>query len=229
VLMPSPIATAQTLVQYLQHPFPVLGFTIWEHAIFSLKRILIGYAAGVTVGILVGSIMVVVPFVRGLLDPIIEGARVLPMLAFIPMLIIWFGIEDVPKIVVIAVVVTPIMVVSTVAALDQFPEEMMNAARCLGASNSHALLHVRIRGSAPGIVTGMRLCMGAAWASLVGAEMITATSGLGYLVLQAGLYLRTPLIFAGIISIVTLGLLSDMVLRGVHRALDPVSRGGGVG
>jgi taurine transport system permease protein len=186
ILMPGPVATAKALIDYIAQPFPAQGFTIWQHAIFSLRRILIGYAAGVGVGILVGSGMVVFPVIRGMLDPLVEAGRVLPMLAFIPMLIIWFGIDDLPKIVVIAVVVAPIMVISTVAALDQFPNEMFNAARCLGASDTYALLHVRIRGSAPAIVTGMRVCMGAAWASLVGAELITATSGLGYLVLQAG-------------------------------------------
>jgi len=224
VIMPGPATTFDAFRYYMGHSYPTQGYPLWQHAWFSLERVFLGFAIGVTVGIVLGALMVAIRPIRRTLDPLVEAMRVLPMIAFIPMFVVWFGIGNQPKIVLIAVAVVPIMIVSVVAALDQFPEEMVNAAQCLGASRWYALLHVRIRGSAPAILTGMRLSMGVSWGNIVAAEMIVATSGLGYIVLEAGLYLQTALIFAGIISIVVLGLLCDLVLRLIQRALDPVRR-----
>ena len=113
------------------------------------------------------------------------------------------------------------MAVSTCAALDRVPQEMLNAARCLGASEGYAMLHVRIRAAMPYIITGMRLAMGLSWTSIVAVEMISATAGLGYVILQAGLFLDTSLIFAGIITIAVLGITIDFGLRLLQRRLDP--------
>ena len=107
--------------------------------------------------------------VRYLVDPIIEVTRPLPPLAFIPLFIEWFGIGEMPKVVLILVGVLPIMVIATLAALDSVPLELELCARTLGASRRYTLSHVQVRAAIPGIVTGMRIAMAGSWTSIVAA------------------------------------------------------------
>jgi NitT/TauT family transport system permease protein/taurine transport system permease protein len=162
--------------------------------------------------------------VRHLADPVIEVLRPLPPLAFIPLFIIWLGIGEMPKEALIILGVTPIMAVTTVAALDEVPEDMRLCGRTLGATSRYALVHVQLRAALPGILTGMRICMAGAWTSIVAVELIAATSGLGYLIMQAGDYLNTALAFSGILLIAALGLALDACLRGLLLLADPSRR-----
>jgi len=224
VTLPTPIATIGTWFFYMSHKYPTVGYALWQHALFSTLRILVGFTVGVAIGVTIGALMTAIRPLRNLLDPLIELTRPLPPLAFIPIFIVWFGVGNLPKVILIMIGVIPVMIVSTVSGLDQVPEELVNAARCLGASRSYALIHVRFRAAIPYIVTGMRLSMGGAWTSIVAAEMIVATSGLGYVILQASLYLDSKLIFAGIASIGLLGIAFDAVLRWLQRLADPSRR-----
>jgi ABC-type nitrate/sulfonate/bicarbonate transport system permease component len=225
VTLPSATQTAQTFVHYLGRPYPSQGDPLWFDALTSLRRILIGFAIGVTAGVVLGSAMSASRVVRHLIDPVIEVLRPLPPLAFIPLFIIWFGIGELPKEVLIVIGVTPIMAVTTVAALDEVPEDLRLCARTLGASRLYTLARVQIRAALPGILTGMRISMAGAWTSIVAAELIAATSGLGYLIMQAGDYLNTALVFSGILSIAILGLVLDACLRGLLLLADPSRRG----
>jgi NitT/TauT family transport system permease protein/taurine transport system permease protein len=162
--------------------------------------------------------------VRFLLDPLIEITRPLPPLAFIPLFIVWFGIGELPKFLLILVGVVPIMIIATVSALDTVPVELVQASRSLGATRLRALVDVRLRHALPPIVTGMRIAMGGAWTSIVAVELIAATSGLGYLINNAGVNLQTPLVISGILAISVLGIVFDGVLRLLHRLADPASR-----
>ncbi|HZS83744.1 MAG TPA: ABC transporter permease [Stellaceae bacterium] len=221
VLLPTPIQTGATLLRYLQMPYPTDGETLIGHAATSAMRIFAGFAIGTVIGIATGALMAGFRPFRALVDPFIEITRPLPPLAFVPVLVVWFGIGETPKIVLIAMGVVPVMAISTAAALDRVSEDMLNVARSLGASELHTMLHVRIRAAVPHIVTGMRLAMGLSWTSIVAVEMIAATAGLGYVILQAGLFLNTSLIFAGILIIAALGIAIDALLRLLQRRLDP--------
>ena len=224
VFLPSVTQTVSTFWHYLGRPYPAQGSPLWYDALTSLRRILIGFAIGVVVGVTLGSAMSATRVVRHLIDPVIEVLRPLPPLAFIPLFIIWFGIGELPKEVLIVIGVTPIMAVTSVAALDEVPEDLRLCARTLGASPRYTLLRVQIRSALPGILTGMRIAMAGAWASIVAAELIAATSGLGYLIMQAGDYLNTALVFSGIIMIAILGLALDACLRGLLLLADPSRR-----
>lgn len=161
---------------------------------------------------------------RHVLDPLIELTRPLPPLAFIPLFIVWFGIGETSKFLLLVLGVVPIMIIATVAALDSVPPELVKASRSLGASPLHALVSVRLRAAVPGIVTGMRLAMGGAWTSIVAVELIAATSGLGYLINNAGVNLQTSLVLSGILAISLLGLAFDGLLRLLGRLADPTLR-----
>ena len=224
VILPSVQTTVSTFYHYIGQPYPTESDPLWQDILVSTERILIGFCLGTVVGVALGSLMHAMRPVRHLVDPIIEVTRPLPPLAFIPLLIVWFGIGELPKIVLIFVGVLPIMVIATLAALDSVPHELELCARTLGASKRYTLARVQVRAAFPGIVTGMRIAMAASWTSIVAVEMIAATSGVGYLILQAGNYLRTSLVFCGIISIGMIGLLLDGCLRILLRWADPSRR-----
>ncbi|MCW2622799.1 MAG: binding-protein-dependent transport system inner rane component, partial [Frankiales bacterium] len=202
----------------------VQGRTLLGHAAVSGARIVAGWGAGVVLGVVLGGAMASVRPLRHVLDPLIELTRPLPPLAFIPLFIVWFGIGETSKFLLIVLGVVPIMIIATVSALDAVPEELVKASRSLGASPLHALVSVRLRAALPGIVTGMRLAMGGAWTSIVAVELIAATSGLGYLINNAGVNLQTSLVLSGILAISVLGLAFDGLLRLLGRLADPTAR-----
>ena len=225
VFLPSVTQTFSTFWHYLGRPYPSQGSPLWYDALTSLRRILIGFAIGVVAGVTLGSAMSASRVMRHLIDPVIEVLCPLPLLAFIPLFIIWFGIGELPKEVLIIIGVTPIMAITSVAALDEVPEDLRLCARTLGASRFYTLLHVQLRSALPGILTGMRISMAAAWTSIVAAELIAATSGLGYLIQQAGDYLNTALVLSGIICIALIALVLDACIRGLLLLADPSRRG----
>ncbi len=224
VFLPSVTQTAATFLHYLDRPYPSQGEPLWYDAVVSLRRIVTGFAIGVAAGVALGAAMSAGRVARHLADPVIEVLRPLPPLAFIPLFIIWFGIGELPKEVLIIIGVVPIMAISSVAAIDEVPDDLRLCARTLGASARYTLLHVQIRAALPGILTGMRICMAASWTSIVAVELIAATSGLGYVIMQAGDYLNTGLVFSGIFLIAVLGLVLDACLRGLLLLADPSRR-----
>jgi ABC-type nitrate/sulfonate/bicarbonate transport system permease component len=224
VFLPSVSQTVASFAHYFTHPYPSQGKPLWYDALTSLRRVLIGFAAGSAIGVTLGAAMSSSRVVRHAIDPVIEVLRPLPPLAFIPLFIIWLGIGEMPKEVLILIGVAPVMAVTTVAALDEVPEDLRLCARTLGATPRYTMLRVQIRSALPGILTGMRISMAGAWTSIVAAELIAATSGLGYLIMQAGDYLNTALVFSGIISIAILGLVLDACLRGLLLLADPSRR-----
>jgi ABC-type nitrate/sulfonate/bicarbonate transport system permease component len=223
VILPSVQTTVSTLVHYMSNPYPSAGQPLWSHALVSLGRILTGFSIGTVVGVIIGAAMASVRIIKDLIDPIIEVTRPLPPLAFIPLFIVWFGVGEMSKVLLIMTGVIPIMAIATVSALDSVPSELIEAGRVLGANRFYNLLHVRVRAALPGIVTGMRIAMGVSWTSIVAVEMIAATSGVGYVILQAGSYLVTSLVFSGIIIISFLGLVLDSLLRLLLRRLGPAA------
>ncbi|WP_375492493.1 ABC transporter permease [uncultured Jatrophihabitans sp.] len=224
-ILPTVPATARTFWHYLFTDYPAVnGQTLLGHALTSTRRIVSGWAIGVVIGIVLGGAMASIRVVRFMIDPIIEFLRPLPPLAFLPLLIVWLGINDTPKITLIAIGVVPILTIATVTALDAVPDELVQASRSLGASPFYALATVRLRAAFPTIITGMRLAMGGAWTSIVAAELIASTSGLGYLINQAGQNLQMSLLVSGIVAIGIIGIVFDSLLRLLHRRTDPTSR-----
>jgi ABC-type nitrate/sulfonate/bicarbonate transport system permease component len=224
VILPSVTQTASSFADVLTHPYPTHSLPLWQDLLISLRRILAGFAIGVPIGIAIGAAMFASRPLRHLVDPVIEATRPLPPLAFIPLFIVWFGIGELPKEMLIIVGIIPVMVIATVAAMDEVPEDLQLCARTLGATPAYTLWHVQIRAALPTIITGMRIAMGGAWSSIVAAEMLAATSGVGYLIMQAGNYLNTAIVFSGILTIGATGLALDALLRRLIRLVDPSRR-----
>jgi ABC-type nitrate/sulfonate/bicarbonate transport system permease component len=225
VTIPTVQQTVRVLVSYVSRPYPAAqGHTLVADALISTARILAGFVIGTAAGLVLGATMAGIRVFRELIDPIVGVMRPLPPIAFIPLFVVWFGIGETSKVALIVFGVLPVVTIATLSAVDAVPAELLNAARSLGASPVHTMIHVRLRAAVPGVITGMRLAMGGAWTSIIAAEMIAATGGVGFLILQAGDYLQTPLIFSGIAVIAVLGFTFDGLLRMLLRFVDPTSR-----
>lgn len=193
----------------------VLGRDVWA----STFRVLVGFAIGTTLAILVGLLMGWYRTLQALLDPIIHFYRMIPPLATIPLAVVLFGIGQTPKIIVISLAAFLTTVIAVIEGVKNVDKTLINAARVLGLSSAGVFRRVIIPASLPYIFVGMRVGLGACWATLVAAELIAAHSGLGYLMSQAQIFYDLPAIFVGLICIGLLGLIMDSCLRFASRRL----------
>jgi ABC-type nitrate/sulfonate/bicarbonate transport system permease component len=223
-LVPTVPDTFSSLFRYLHSPYPTGSTTLFSDVLISSRRVLLGFFAGAVIGVLLGSLMASSRAVRHLVDPLVGFFRPIPPLAFIPLLIVWLGIGESPKLALIILGVVPIIVVATIASLDRVPIELLQAGRALGASPLRTLFLVRLRAASSGIITGLRIALAGAWTSIVAAEMLGATAGLGYKTQTAGVNLQLSIVFAGILLIATIGILMDASLRLLLRFVDPSVR-----
>ncbi|GAB3462121.1 ABC transporter permease [Streptomonospora sediminis] len=178
----------------------------------SLRRVFTGFALGTALAVPIGFLMGWYPTMRALLEPYVQFFRMVPPLAIIPLAIVLLGIGEVPKIFVIFLAAFLFSVVATLQGVVNVEPTLINAARVLGAPDRTIFLKVIIPASAPFILVGMRTGLGAAWATLVAAELIAAQAGLGYRMQQAQLYYDLPTIFVGLITIGVLGMAMDRLL-----------------
>ncbi|MEU6741183.1 ABC transporter permease [Streptosporangium sandarakinum] len=185
----------------------------------SLRRVLIGFALGVVLAVPVGFLMGWYPAIRGLIEPWLQFFRMVPPLAIIPLAIVLLGIGETPKIFVIFLASFLSSVVSTFQGVVSVDNTLINAARVLGAKDRTVFTGVVIPASTPFILVGMRIGLGASWATVVAAELIAAQEGLGYRMQQAQLYYDLSTIFVQLIVIGLVGLLMDRALLLAERRL----------
>ena len=193
--------------------------TLFEDMGASLRRVLSGYVLGVALAIPVGFAMGWYPVVRRLIDPWIQFFRMVPPLAIIPLAILTMGIDEKPKIFVIFLAAFLSSVVSTYQGVVSVDATLVNAARVLGAKDRQVFVGVVVPASTPFILVGMRIGLGASWATVVAAELIAAQSGLGFRMQQAQLYYDLPTIFVQLIAIGAIGLVMDRLLLLAERRL----------
>lgn len=194
--------------------------TLLADAGASLKRVLIGYVLGVVLAVPVGFLMGWYPAVRRLIDPWLQFFRMVPPLAIIPLAIVLMGIDETPKIFVIFLASFLSSVVSTYQGVVAVDVTLVNAARVLGARDPQVFLGVVIPASTPFILVGMRIGLGASWATVVAAELIAAQDGLGHRMQQAQVFLDLPTIFVQLIAIGAIGLAMDRLLLLAERRLN---------
>ncbi|MET7371966.1 ABC transporter permease [Micromonospora arida] len=193
--------------------------TLLDDSLASLRRVLIGFALGSALAIPVGFLMGWYGTARGLIEPYVQFFRTIPPLAVIPLAILLMGIGETPKIFVIFLAAFLSCVVSTFQGVVSVDSTMINAARVLGANDAVVFRRVVVPASTPFILVGMRVGLGAAWATLVAAELIAAQEGLGYRMQQAQIYYDLPSIFVGLITIGVLGLVMDRLLLAAEKRL----------
>ncbi|MEU9878597.1 ABC transporter permease [Streptomyces phaeochromogenes] len=185
----------------------------------SLRRVFIGYALGVVVAVPVGFLMGWYPVVRAVVEPYIQFFRTIPPLALIPLAVVLLGIGEVPKIAVICMASFMACVVASFQGVVDVDRTLINAARVLGASDRVIFAKVVVPASTPFILVGMRIGLGASWATVVAAELIGAQEGLGYRMQKAATWFDMDAIFVSLITIGVLGLVMDRLLLLAERRL----------
>ena len=199
----------------------VANSTLLEHTEWSLMRVFGAFALSCVTAIPIGILMGTNRVMRGIFDPPIEFYRPLPPLAYLPLMIIWFGIDELSKILLIYLAIFAPMAISARAGVRSVGIEQIHAAYAMGASRLQIIWHVVLPAATPEILTGMRIGIGFGWTTLVAAEMVAATRGLGFMVLNAAQYLQSDTVIMGIIVIGLFAFAFDLLMRHLEKVLVP--------
>jgi len=193
--------------------------SLWGHLWISLIRIVAGWAIGSALGIPLGILMGDIRFVKNFLNPYIQFFRFIPPISFVTLSLIWFGMGETSKIVLIIYTTVFLVTVNTIAGVMSVNPIHVQGALCLGAGRFNIFTRVILPSTIPFLLTGMRLAMGNSFMTIVSAEMIAAEKGLGFLIFTSRLFMQTERIFVGIVSLGILGFAVDSVFRFAMRRL----------
>ena len=211
LFVPSPQKVLTTFRDVLLRGYR--GVTLLEHLGHSMFRVLAGYTLAVLTAVPLGLLMGRNKVFQALFDPLIEMYRPLPPLAYYTLLIVWMGIDNGSKIALLYLAAFPPLSISAMAAVKRIPAHRLECSRCLGVQGWTLMRKVVFPSALPGIFTGLRVSIGFTYTTLVSSEIVAAVNGIGWLVLDAGRFLRTDLIFVGIITMGITGLLLDRFIR----------------
>lgn len=219
LFVPSPQAIVQSFVSILLHGYT--GEPLWVHVGISAARVFGAFLLACLVGIPLGLAMGISPVIRGIFDPPIEFYRPIPPLAYLPLMIIWFGIGETAKVLLIFLSVFAPVALGARSGVRSAAIEQIHAAYSFGATRWQVLMRVILPSAMPEILTAMRIGIGFGWTTLVAAEMVAATSGIGYMVLSASQFLQTAVVIMGIIVIAAIAYMFDLLMRLLERRLVP--------
>lgn len=219
IWMPAPEKVAARFWEIAQNGYQ--NTSLWAHLGSSLMRVLAGFVLGSVVGIPLGYAMGLSGWFRGWFDPIVEFMRPVPPLALIPLVIIWFGIWEQGKIVLLFLAALWIMVIAARSGVSGVKISKIHAAYSLGASKWQIMRHVIIPNSLPDIFTGARVAMGVCWGTVVAAELVAAEKGAGMMIIAASKFQLTDIVVMGIILIGIIGYGIDILMRIAEKKLVP--------
>jgi taurine transport system permease protein len=219
LFLPSPAAVFQQFVEYLTGA--ANDKPLWQHFLASMGRVFAAFALAVVTAVPVGIAMGMSRVARGIFDPPIEFYRPLPPLSYLPLIIIWFGIDELPKVLLIFLSCFAPLALAARSGMKSASQEQINAAYSMGASYGQVIRHVILPSALPEIMVGMRIAIGFGWTTLVAAEMVAANVGLGQMVLNASNFLRTDIVIMGIVVIGVVAYLFDLLMRWVEKRLVP--------
>lgn len=225
--VPAPLTVLHSLRDWMFGPLGAGPYSgTWSmHAANSAYRVLVGFLAAAMAGVAIGCLIGWFRLVSDLLDPIIQIARPIPITAWVPFAVIFFGIRDESAFFLIALGAFFPIVVNTAAGVAGTPKLLVRAARMLGVRPHMLLPRVVLPAAMPFIFTGLRLGIGLAWVLVIVAEMMAVKSGLGFAMWDAYYFLRLDIIIAAMLSVGALGFLSDLAIRLIGRFVLRWSRG----
>lgn len=206
-LLPSPLKVLTDMKELL------FDGTLFLHLQVSLLRFLTGYISAVTAGVVLGLLFGWFGRLWRIIDPVVQVLRPISPIAWFPFIVLWFGIGDLPAIVIIFIAAFYPVLLSTVSSVGKVDRTYLKVARNFGLRQHQVFTKIIFPAAFPFIANGLHIALGSAWVFLVAGEMVGAQSGLGYLIIDARNSLRTDLVLAGIIFIGVLGLLLDKAIR----------------
>jgi NitT/TauT family transport system permease protein len=210
IILPSPTEVLRA--------FPVLHFeeALVRSALRSFYRVSMGFALAAAVAIPLGIVMGAFPVIKHFFNPMLDPLRFLPISALVPLFIVWFGIDELQKIVFLFVGIFVYMLPLVVEAVDNVEEVYLQTATTLGATRGQLIRHVLIPGSLPAIGEALRVMNGIGWTYVIMAEVVNARYGLGYLITTAGKRSHVDQIFALVLVILFIGVVTDWMIRFVN-------------
>lgn len=211
--MPSPTSVVESFWGL------IITNQLLPNLLVSLARVVCGLSFGVVIGTVLALVAALSRAGEDTIDPTLQMLRTLPHLALIPILILWFGIGETPKIVIIALGSMFPVYLNLFSAVRGVDKKLVEAVSILGLSRLETIWHVILPAALPGFLVGLRQAFGIAWISLVVAEQINANAGIGFLVMNAREFLQTNIIFDGLIVYAMLGLGTDQAVRALERKL----------
>lgn len=215
VFLPTPLEVLQRCRDWL------LNDDLLSDVGVSVGRVFGGFALSAALALPIGTMMGTYAPVRAFLEPLTDFSRYLPAVAFIPLILLWIGIDESAKLAVIFVGTFFQMTLSLAQDIARVPNAPIEAAKTMGASDGEVVKFVLLPAARPAMLDTLRTSMGLAWTYLVVAELVAANSGLGFSILKAQRFLQTDKIFTGILLIGLIGLLTDQAFRWLHRRCFP--------
>lgn len=215
VFMPGPGTVVARIATWWQEDGLAADFGI------SVLRVVLGWALAALVALPLGLFIGTWRAVQALLEPLTEFVRYMPAVAFVPLVMLWVGIDEGAKVAIIFLGTFFQMVLVVADEVRRVPMAQIEAAQTMGATRGEIVEKVIIPSAKPGLVDALRISMGSAWTFLVVAELVAANSGLGFAILKAQRFLQTDKIFAGILLIGLIGLVIDQLFRLLHRRAFP--------
>jgi NitT/TauT family transport system permease protein len=215
--LPSPAAVVERFAQLCGTPFA--GATLLGHLASSVGRFAAGFVLAVVIGIPLGLSMGWFPVLDDVVTPIFDGMRFVAPIAWVPFAALWFGTGIGGPILIIFTGAFPPCLINAYRGARFVDRTLIEAARMLGTGNTRIIMEVLLPASVPSIVAGLRVSAGLGWQSLVGAELIVASAGIGFMMVQAQSNVSTATVMSGMVAIGLVGLAIDFALRAAETAI----------
>ena len=214
--LPPPTQVWHTALTLISTDSPAYG-TLQGAMAVSLQRVALGFALGAGAGLILAVLAGLSRLGENAVDPPMQMLRTLPLFGLIPVFIVWFGIGELPKVLLIAMGAAIPLYLNTFSGIRGVDAKLVEAGRSLGLSRAEMIRHIILPGALPQILVGLRQSLGVAWLALVVAEQINASAGLGFMISQATQFLRNDVIFVALLMYCVLGLLTDGLVRLLER------------
>jgi len=209
--LPTPYEVVAKAVQLLSTPFA--GGTLQEHLLSSVLRFAYGFLLGAVIGIPLGLMMGWYRLLNEIVSPIFDALRFIAPIAWVPFAALWFGTGIGGPILIIFAGAFPPCLINAYRGARFVNRSLIEAAQMLGTGNTRIILEVLLPASLASIVAGLRVSAGIGWQSLIGAELIVASTGVGFMMVQAQLNISTPIVMSAMLAIGLVGLFIDIALR----------------
>jgi taurine transport system permease protein len=219
VFLPSPAAVAHKFVDVSVNGFS--DATLWQHTVASLSRVFAALALAIVTAVPLGVLIGLNPTARAVADPLIEFYRPVPPLAYLPLIVIWCGIGEPSKILLIWLAIFAPLTISTQQGVRRVKQSRLRGAQALGATRWQLIRYIVLPSAAADVLTGIRVSLGVGWSVLVAAELIAATRGLGFMIQSAAQFLVTDVVIMGIVVIAVIAGVFEWGLRSLQRVLVP--------
>jgi NitT/TauT family transport system permease protein len=216
--LPAPWDVVVRFAKLIVEPFA--GFTLFQHLLSSFQRFGMGFLIAVVIGIPLGLLMAWFPWVDRIVSPAFDAVRFVAPIAWVPFAALWFGTGIGGPVLIIFMGAFPPVLINTYRGAKNVDRKYIEAAKMLGASNFRAMTRVLLPAAVPSIVAGLRISAGLGWQSLVGAELIVASSGVGNMMVKGQAAVSTATVMSGMVAIGIVGTIIDIVLRRVQHMIE---------